>query len=404
MTMAFTGTSQGNSSPERDPESAWSSFLVSVFFAVYLAKVIQIQLRAADNRWMTGDWLINYSAGFVRRGLIGEFSLWSHAVFGTDLIGFVLGVKVALYLVFVGFLALLVLRSRVGLLELVLWASPGLLAFDLYDSAGSGRKEIVLFCAFAAYLGAGIFPAGDADIPFTRRRDFRYLAIVLPLMTLIHEGLFFFFHFFLVYAILRKGKPTREDLKAFLVPYGASLILVAVLYGFFKGDAGTAAALCEGLVEKGVPATVCWGGVQSLGGFSYTVDDGFWKNYLPTAVLILAPLLCYAYTVFPVRRKRDALGLVLLALLPTVPLYLLAADWGRWMRATALLAFLSLFAAKRRSMVPWSLDAPLVRFFLLVTPLAYLFAWKLPHYLLAGSGTIWLRQDFSRLIESLFSF
>jgi hypothetical protein len=38
--------------------------------SAYLYMVVGLQRVAAASPWITGDWLINYADGFVRRGLI----------------------------------------------------------------------------------------------------------------------------------------------------------------------------------------------------------------------------------------------------------------------------------------------------------------------------------------------
>src|SRR5512146_2921331 len=47
--------------------------LVTLLIA-YWGIVISIQRQYVLDPWITGDWLVNYSDGFVRRGLVGEFS------------------------------------------------------------------------------------------------------------------------------------------------------------------------------------------------------------------------------------------------------------------------------------------------------------------------------------------
>src|SRR5215208_7959586 len=60
--------------------------LVALFalLSTYLFFVVAVQRPASSNAWMTGDWLINYANGFIRRGLIGEISRQLHYSAGVD--------------------------------------------------------------------------------------------------------------------------------------------------------------------------------------------------------------------------------------------------------------------------------------------------------------------------------
>ena len=50
--------------------------------------------------WAIGEWLTNYSAGFIRRGLVGEVVLLLGQATGIKLIWIAFGLQVAVYLIF----------------------------------------------------------------------------------------------------------------------------------------------------------------------------------------------------------------------------------------------------------------------------------------------------------------
>ena len=49
---------------------------------VYLIRVNEIQFDFKHHGYITGDWLINYTNGLVRRGLFGEIAMQTHRWFG----------------------------------------------------------------------------------------------------------------------------------------------------------------------------------------------------------------------------------------------------------------------------------------------------------------------------------
>lgn len=389
----------------REKESRLALAVASFLLAFCLYKVVSIQIAAAGNRWMTGDWLINYSAGFVRRGLLGEAARSVQAAFGLGSISFIIGVKVLAYSAYLGGLFLLIRKKGIGLLEAFLLFSPWFLLFDLYDSGGSGRKEILLLAAYVLFIQMD-GERDEEDGVYWSRGEVWFMALAFPLLALIHEGLVFFYPFFFLHAVARNGRPTLGETLPFAIPFGLSLALVGVLFLFFRGDAAMASDLCRNLMATGIPDTLCTGGIEALGGFGFQVDRGLLANYIPTASITLLSLIGYARLAYPGASWGRLLGSFLLVAPPTLPLYVMAADWGRWIHVTAVMLFLALLAGRRVERLRWNRIPIRPSALVLYAILAwmYLFHWKLPHYVPPGSDSIWFREDYRRMVEALLRF
>lgn len=63
----------------------------------------------------------------------------------------VLYLKSIMYILFCVVFFFLALRKRFGIIELILFLAPWSIAFDLNDTFGSGRKELLLITAFTIY-------------------------------------------------------------------------------------------------------------------------------------------------------------------------------------------------------------------------------------------------------------
>ena len=63
------------------------------FLIFYLIEVIHYQQSFAFHPWIAGDWLINYSNGFIRRGLLGAVIDKYSDVFNRPLLSLVLEIK-----------------------------------------------------------------------------------------------------------------------------------------------------------------------------------------------------------------------------------------------------------------------------------------------------------------------
>src|SRR3984885_2191765 len=95
-------------------------------------------LRLTANDWNTSEWLIDYSAGFVRRGLGGTILFFVHKKIGIDVISFVIISTAILYSVL--FIILFFRVRKICNTENVVWKyvillSPNLIIFDISSGA-----------------------------------------------------------------------------------------------------------------------------------------------------------------------------------------------------------------------------------------------------------------------------
>jgi hypothetical protein len=360
-------------------ENARRAWLAALFalIAAYLFLVIGVQRLAASSSWITGDWLINYSDGFIRRGLIGEIGRQLHYTAGIDPVWVVVMCKAFCYATMCASLLLLAARRTTGLIEIALLLSPALLPFEINDPLGSGRKEIALLALFALYL------VGDEFFPRTEKRPqqqwrFWYLLLTLPVLTLIHEGLFFFFPFFFLYAWM-KHDDVRGEALVFGVPYVVSACAMALSW-IFRGGSGIAAAMCSSLTSMAVNPDVCGGATAALE--RYDVHVGIWdvQRYLLLAVLTFGPLLWYSAQAISAPGRRPFLTGICLAALSTAPLFVASEDWGRWLHVTGVLVFVTVLACKDISVhLPARRPAFAVAFLAAIAIFA--FSWQMPHWI-----------------------
>ena len=353
-----------------------SSLALLVLLCAYLFDIIRFQRAAETSAWITGDWLINYSNGFVRRGAIGELCRWLYATAAIDPMSAVITIKASCYAALCAALLMLVIRRTISAIELALFLSPAALPFEIYDPLGSGRKEIVLLAAFAIYVAANLVLPDD-ERPFARRWRFWYLLVALPALTLIHEGLFFFFPFFLAYEALKRGV-RREEMLMFGIPL--SLAAIAFLASFiYRGDSGISTAMCSSLTSMSLDPVLCAGAITALEHYDVYIGLGDVTRYLALGTLTFGPLLWYATRVLDSTRYTR-MQLVLLALGFTLPLYVLSEDWGRWMHVTAMLLLVTILACKD---TPIGLPAkrPLVATASFIAASVYVIAWQLPHWI-----------------------
>lgn len=344
----------------------------------YLYLAISVQRIAAASPWITGDWLINYADGFVRRGFIGEVCRQLHQLAGVDPLAALIAIKAILYATLCASLVILAAKRTIVVAELALLLSPAILPFEIYDPLGSGRKEMALLTAFAVYVTAQQFLA-EGESSGHRRWQLWYLMLALPLMTLIHEGLFFFLPFFLAYEWVRRGSLDRRTAMLFVPPYAIACGAL-MLSWTFRGGSGTSAAICSSLAAMSLAPELCGGAVAALGGYDVHIGAGDLARYLALSVLTFVPLGWYGIRAIDSSRRRSLMSAACVALAGTLPLYLVSEDWGRWMHISAVLLFILVVASKDVS-VRIRVRQPVlaVATFLLIC--LYVGSWEMPHWI-----------------------
>jgi hypothetical protein len=362
---------------------------------LYFLRVNEIQFGFKDHGYITGDWLINYTNGLVRRGLFGEIAMQFHRWFGTSPVDVVLTSKYLAYGILCGSILLLALVKGIGLIEVLLLISPWALMYDLNDPGGSGRKEILLFASFAFFAFLQVFYKSPSK-SVLKRWDFYYLIIVMTVMAFAHEGLIFFFPFFYLPLYLKRGF-NKSDFLTVFIPYLISLLVLAVLYVFFKGNKETADAICASLNPWSVNGSLGCDAIHLLAGKHPKAHIGFIKSFTPLLLLTMIPIYCYGRWVAGLT-KHHLLLAMMLTLVLTVPLYGIAIDWGRWIHISGLLFFITFFSLKVSS-TPRKYSLVTV---MLIVCLAvpYTFYWRIPHTVGEHKVFWWWTQDPEGYLEA----
>jgi hypothetical protein len=139
------------------PQMNANERIVQIFFGL-LVIGLAVYLRWASIAvapYTTGDWLINYSGGFVRRGLTGELArvIWHLTSIKPQAIVFIF--QLSIYCIFFLYAYRLVKPALANPGFFLLVFSPLTFAFSVLDPFGAGRKEILYFATFAIHAELG---------------------------------------------------------------------------------------------------------------------------------------------------------------------------------------------------------------------------------------------------------
>ncbi len=366
------------------PRLIINSVLLAVFIADLLREFLNYLPKDIStltlNNWAYTDWLIDYSQGFVRRGLSGE--IWRLVPASIPPAAFVAVFSWILILVVAfGFLCMLArsLKTIHPLTMFGLLFLPSLFLFYLHDHNAIGRKEILGYVTLLLHLLVVeiSFPLGD-DSPGEGklRRYVRGLlpisVILLPAIVLIHEGNFLLFvplHGMLTLAVLRTntGCGFKRDALWTGLLYLPAVLAFGAVYLSGTPSHETLLGICEkwlaaGAIREGscilpperlsgspLPGSftqMSWslGQAVSITRTIVSVHLRKWLLILPTLGIALWYLV--RQTLYSILRSRNPQSFspqaarrytaaffgkyFCIPLLLSLPIYFVAFDYGRW--------------------------------------------------------------------------
>jgi len=367
------------------PRLIFNPLLLLIFSAIWVRDFLYWLPKDAFgtslNYWAYTDWLIDYSQGFIRRGLSGE--IWRLVPPTVPPIEFV-----------AAFSWILILTSGFGYLRLLArsWKSfhpltlfgllflPSLFMFYIHDHQAIARKEILGYVTVLLHLFVveKTFPLGDgpAISAGSLRRYVGWLlpitVILTPSIILVHEGNFLLFvplHGMITLAVLRMK--VRPDFKRAALWTGLLYLPAVLAFGAVYLSGTPSYPMLLGICEKWAAAGAIREGTcvlppeklsgstlpgsfipmqWSLSKAAYITQVVIFMNWIAWVLLlpILLFLLWYlvrqaiyailfsrSWQPFSPQTARRYSGIFfrkyfLIPFLLSLPVYFTAYDYGRW--------------------------------------------------------------------------
>ena len=306
------------------------AFVLLFFIVMFLLTLCgSLQACLENDPWRVGDWLINYQGGFVRRGLCGELFLRLWVRTGISPVASVCIVHTSCYGCFFLFSYLLIAKQPSVLRYLLLIVSPFVFTFQVWDIQGGYRKEIL-------YLAVLAFTAWAARA--LRKKSFhrvsRLVLLTYPLAILSHEMLAIFLPYLLAIVFLRKDM-TAQYRRGLIGLSGMSVcsFIATLLHSGTKAQVaaigaslGRHAPLCRGAIDR-LHSTATH---EAATGAGHIGHDLFVPAYATTLLLSAIAFIPLHRTIRHIAHTRCCVVLISLSAIGTLPLCLVAADWGRF--------------------------------------------------------------------------
>lgn len=341
------------------------SFLIWPVFIAFVFYYFE-EMTHGGNDWKTGDWLINFNGGAVRRGLIGNL-LFYISEFGPPLKWLTFLVQVVFYFFIFFFTQRIYLMRERGAEWLLLLFSPAFIFFPFYDYQGGFRKEILVFVSFLilAHSYAKRDLSGKTIIA----------SFVLFLLSVFsHElaALTLPFFGYILYRSYHSGLINRRFALVSMLMFSVAALSSLLFAVTFPGGADVSRQICASAISKGFSIDICGGAIEWLRfdsqyGLSRVADQmpQYVFVYFPLAILATLPLFISDWS-----RKNAAILLIGLGFL--LPLFVIALDWGRWLHIYVFFVFILMLSesvwreVKIRRLPIWAV-------------LVYLTVWSMPH-------------------------
>lgn len=305
-------------------------FKISYGFLIALMVLLLVhyaaQVASGGHAWKTGDWLINYSDGFIRRGLSGALSIFVAETLSVNVKWVTFLIQAIFAMAFVGLTLKEFYQFKNHSKSVFLLLSPAFaFMFWINDPAVAFRKEICIYLALIFVFKA--FQKNEVKLLWY------WASLALFVFAgLSHEITVFFIPFF-CFAIFNHYETSRSNVKLivkYVAPFpilGMGILLVSF---FYKGSQQSMDVICASLQSYDLNAEICDGAISWLKydtkfGFERVLELGWrvWLNYLLLAALAMLPILL-------LKADKYFGYLVIAGSLCMLPLFSVAVDYGRF--------------------------------------------------------------------------
>ncbi len=324
--------------------------ILFVFSLIYLVKKHNV-----GNDSTISEWIINYSGGFTKRGIIGHIAIFFANFFDLNLRDSILIFQIIIITIYYFLIYYFLRNIKTNKVILLSIFTPIFILYPVAEIEVLARKEIFIFCIFIIFLLMESSLIKDI-----------YKMISLSLAVLIWEPVVFYFIFFLAVDLLEK-KTKSIDLKSFLnLIFYVPAITIAI-YIIFNPITPENHSVMENYLKNNFQET-CYMSCGLLKTKS-SIYDQFAGNFdrysfpifLRYSLIILfgfGPLIILAKNsklidnrIIFFRNFNNILIPISIMLIPVILLFAMGYDWGRWVNISYVFSILFYFFLYKKNKI-----------------------------------------------------
>ena len=312
-------------------------FFFTLLILNYLFFNYRILLR--ENGYILGDWVINYSAGFVKRALLGHlfysFSIYSNI----SIINIVFIFSSIIYITSIYWFYLIIKDRLDNDLIFIFILLPSTFLFSFFDPLTVGRKEVLVFFFFTFYY----LNLNKIDL-FLRYKLIAFILFIIIILT--HELIFFFIPFLFILRFLHNKNAVKfkfgSYLLEFLILFFGTLIFFIIIKINHLHDNEL---LCSSLLNVNLTKNTCWAindfknQIKLTILYSYFLEKNYFQNYLLYFIISTLPLFFLIYQ-SQNQKKIEFISFYVISLLFSLSFFVQVNDWGRYLNVIFLVLFL----------------------------------------------------------------
>jgi hypothetical protein len=364
--------------------------LITLFLFLIFTYVFYFSLKNIVNYWTYSEIHINYSLGFVKRGLLGSVMLYLESIGLSKNIFFSsIFYLITLCNIFL-FLNLINKFKKYHLFFFIFFSlNPALILFNFYDLGGYARTEIfgISICLLHTFFAQKFY---HHKIDYKKYLKL-LLTVICPLsliIILIHELniLFLAFHFFTTLIILIKNKFKEVvNFKYLIIINVVFLTFITSLLLTHPFSKEFAKELYDNLENK--DGTSFWIWASIAGTFSERINSEIHHMLIPSGAISLY-FFIFLFYLIPIffllsktsEKNKFYLLYIFLSALPFALLFFIGRDWGRWIHIIIFVIFCCLIQFKEKKInIPGNYKFKILTYlFLIFIAFQFIFT-RIPH-------------------------
>ena len=274
-----------------------------------------------------GDWLINYQAGFIRRGFFGEFLFILHDISRINLGVLLIFFQIIIYLLIFFLIYKLIRMDNNYFNYSFVLISPFFLFFHIADYQAGFRKEILYFLLLAYLVYLSHFNRES----FTKM--FYFSIIIFPFLILTHEMLALYLPYLLIaFFMLNKFNYMNSFKIGIMLVPSAIAFLYVVSYEPNSAQINDMISRINNIYPVD-PSGILWLEKNLYQAFEYTnktIRDDYYIFYLFLLLMVTFSFIPLKDKVKLIFHENINIFLFTMMMLGTIILGLVAIDWGRF--------------------------------------------------------------------------
>ena len=355
---------------------------IIIFFFLFLILnyiFFNYRILARENGYILGDWVINYSSGFIKRGFLGHIFYSLSNKFDISIINIVFLFSTAIYLQTIYFFYKIIKNRLNNNYIFIFILLPSTFLFNFFDPLTVGRKEILVFFFFSYYY------LYFDKINLLIKYKFLVLIFFITII-LTHEIIFFLIPYLFVLKYLQNNTNTKFQLRDYLFEILILIIGIIIFYIILKiSHLHDNDALCNSLLNVNLTRNSCWAindfknQIVFTSLLPYFLEKNYFTNYSIYFFLTFLPLIILIIQSENRLIKNNFIILSLLSLTFSMSFFIQVNDWGRYLNVIFLLQFLlvlSFTKQDKNQSVKKNNFFYLIKLFLIFI---FLTAWHMPH-------------------------